>query len=269
MLEILANLDSELMAVGTRIFAAKEKLAADIRYEMRKSSSDEDEKETKKKDDTEKVETTSESNSADEEETCGCSYFELVRRKSEKIFAENRARIEKEEAERKRKAKEEEKAEAAEEKKHDIKEYVSTFEDLLTQISESEGGAVMVDTLLKDMAEISEDLKTFISKPKDERDKLLQQMKAAQNTQVNPPTQHVPDKKNVGMDYSEHVQGVSYGQQPTIPVQQQTINQPELQQGQVVTQEHLDAIGLAKTMNASAIPVSTEQSEKEKKKGNK
>lgn len=143
-------------------------------------------------------------------------------------------------------------------KKLNIKECVDAFEELLTRAAESESGKVMVDSLLKDMTEISGDLKTLMEKPEDEREKLIKQMQSSQNPTVNPPTHHVPDQQNIGMDYSNMVQGVSYGQS-VVPVQQPVVNQQvpvqQPQQGQVVTQEHLDAIGLAKTMNASAIPV--------------
>ena len=253
MLGNLANLDCELMTLGTKIYAAKEKLAADIRYEMKKSSSnDEDEKETKSSDKNveENVKTT------EEEYVEGCSYFELLRRKSEKIFADNRVRIEKEEADRKRKAEEEAKAEASEEKKINIKDCVDTFEDLLTRISESEGGDVMVDTLLKDMSEISEDLKTFLNKPKDEKDKLLQQMQASslQKTSTS-----VPEQQNVGMNYSGLVNGVNY----TAPEQAPT--QPTASPRQV-TVEDVDAALLAQQMNQNQIPVDQQPAVEKKSK---
>jgi hypothetical protein len=217
--ETLLNLDCELSCLATKAFVAKEEFVDKVFYPTPVSkSSDKKEKEEVKKEE-EKKQTTS------------------VEVKSESNTTEQVTE---------------------ETKKLNIKECVNAFEELLTRAAESESGKVMVDSLLKDMTEISGDLKTLMEKPEDEREKLIRQMQSSQNPTVNPPTQHVLDQQNIGMDYSNMVQGVSYGQ-PVVPVQQPVVNQQvpvqQPQQGQVVTQEHLDAIGLAKTMNASAIPL--------------
>ena len=91
--ERLLCLDSELIVLGTRMFIAKEEVKNAIRYSKSSNIS--------YKDDEEYEETLIEEVGGEEDNNKKeWSYYERMKQKAEMIFAENRARNEREERER-------------------------------------------------------------------------------------------------------------------------------------------------------------------------